>query len=235
MITLRPANQRGHANHGWLDTYHTFSFANYYDPRHMGFRALRVINEDRIEAGGGFGMHPHRDMEIITYVLEGALAHKDSMGNGSTIRPGEVQRMSAGTGVRHSEFNHSPNELVHLLQIWIEPNAHGFPPSYEQKTFASEEKRGKLRLIASTDGSQGSVTIHQDARVHASLLKNGEKLAYELHPGRHAWLQVIRGSVELNGTALQAGDGAAVSDETRLEIEGSNPQGESELLLFDLA
>jgi quercetin 2,3-dioxygenase len=233
MITLRPSSERGHANHGWLDTYHTFSFDTYHDPAHMGFRALRVINEDRVAAGHGFPTHPHRDMEIITYVLEGALAHKDSMGNGSAIRPGDVQRMSAGTGVRHSEANPSPSEPVHLLQIWILPNQRGLPPSYEQKTFTEQEKLGKLRLIASNDGREGSVTIHQDASVLASLLQPGSTLTYDIEPGRHAWVQAVRGAFTLNGVPLRAGDGAAISDERQLTLNGDRRDG-SELLLFDL-
>jgi redox-sensitive bicupin YhaK (pirin superfamily) len=231
MISIRRANDRGHFDFGWLKTFHTFSFADYYDPRFMGFRSLRVINEDWVQPGRGFGTHPHRDMEIITYVLEGALAHRDSMGNGSTIRPGEVQRMSAGTGVLHSERNESDGESVHLLQIWILPEREGVRPSYEQKMFDAGEKQGRLRLIASRDGSDGSVKINQDARLYAALLGAGERVEHRLAPERHAWLQVARGAVELNGHTLRQGDGAAVSREEALAIVGTEP---SEVLLFDL-
>ena len=233
MITLRPADERGQADYGWLHTRYTFSFADYYDPKHMHFRSLRVINEDHVDPGHGFGTHPHRDMEIVTYVLEGALAHKDSMGTGSTIRPGEVQRMSAGTGVMHSEFNHSPSEEVHLLQIWLLPERKGIDPSYEQKEFPRESKLNRLRLVASPGGEDGSVTIHQDARLYASVLEEGKRVRHELGEGRYAWLQVARGEVSLNGAALKAGDGAAVERETALEITGKAPS--SEFLLFDLA
>ncbi|MGB9105772.1 MAG: pirin family protein, partial [Terriglobales bacterium] len=208
MITLRPAAERGHFDHGWLNTYHTFSFADYHDPRHTHFRGLRVINEDTVQPGGGFGAHPHRDMEIITYILEGALAHKDSMGTGSTIVPGDVQRMSAGTGVLHSEFNHSRDELVHLLQIWIFPDERGLKPSYEQKTFAAEEKLNRLRLVASPDASDGSVILHSDARVYGSLLEPGASVTHALAQGRGAWIQVVSGAIEVNGKWLAAGDGA---------------------------
>jgi len=233
MITLRPAEERGQADFGWLHTRYTFSFADYYDPEHVQFRSLRVINEDHVDPGHGFGTHPHRDMEIITYVLEGALAHKDSMGTGSTIRPGEVQRMSAGTGVMHSEFNHSPSEEVHLLQIWLLPERKGVKPSYEQKEFPRESKLNRLRLVASPAGDDGSVTIHQDARLYASVLEEGKSVLHELGKGRSAWLQVARGEVSLNGTTLKAGDGAAVEHEAALEITGRVPS--SEFLLFDLA
>jgi quercetin 2,3-dioxygenase len=233
MITLRPAEERGQADFGWLHTRYTFSFADYYDPEHVQFRSLRVINEDHVDPGHGFGTHPHRDMEIITYVLEGALAHKDSMGTGSTIRPGEVQRMSAGTGVMHSEFNHSPSEGVHLLQIWLLPERKGIKPSYEQKEFPRESKLNRLRLVASPAGDDGSVTIHQDARLYASVLEEGKSVRHELGKGRYAWLQVARGEVSLNGTTLTAGDGAAVEHEAALEIRGRVPS--SEFLLFDLA
>ncbi|HYL94290.1 MAG TPA: pirin family protein [Terriglobales bacterium] len=233
MITLRPADERGQADYGWLHTRYTFSFADYFDPKHVHFRSLRVINEDHVEPGHGFGTHPHRDMEIITYVLEGALAHKDSMGTGSTIRPGEVQRMSAGTGVLHSEFNHSPSEQVHLLQIWILPERKGIEPGYEQKEFARESKLNRLRLVAAPGGEEGSVTIHQDARLYGSILEAGKSVRHDLAKGRYAWLQVVRGEVSLNGTALKAGDGAAVERETALEITGRTPS--SEFLLFDLA
>jgi len=231
MIYVRNAAARGHFDFGWLNTYHTFSFGEYYDPRNMGFRALRVINEDYVRAGHGFPTHPHRDMEIITYVLEGALEHKDSMGNGTVIVPGEVQRMSAGTGVRHSEKNSSAEEDVHLLQIWIIPREQGLAPGYEQKMFTADEKRGRLRLIASEDGRDGSVTIHQDAQLYAALLEPGQEVAHSLSPGRHAWAQVARGAVEINGQLLNQGDGAAVSDEAQLSIAGRTA---SEVLLFDL-
>ncbi len=232
MILIRRSNERGHANHGWLDTYHTFSFADYYDPEHIGFRSLRVINEDRVAPGQGFGSHPHRDMEIITYVLEGALEHKDNLGTGSVIRPGDVQRMSAGTGISHSEFNHSPIEPVHFLQIWILPERTGLKPGYEQKLFRADEKRGRLRLIAARDGRDGAVTVHQDAAVYAALLSPKAEVVHPLEPKRHAWLQVARGQVTLNGKKLDAGDGAAANEERLLEIEAA---AESEVLLFDLA
>jgi redox-sensitive bicupin YhaK (pirin superfamily) len=231
MITLRPSNERGHANHGWLDSYFSFSFADYYDPGHMGFRDLRVINEDRVKGGTGFGMHPHRNMEIITYVLEGALEHKDSIGTGATMRPGDVQRMSAGTGILHSEFNPSETDPVHLLQIWIQPDRAGITPSYEQKYFPAEEKRGRLRLIAAPDGRDGAVKIHQDVELYSTILGPGEKVEHDMKPDRHAWIQVVRGTLTLNGTPLKAGDGAAISQEEKLTIDAT---GESELLLFDL-
>jgi redox-sensitive bicupin YhaK (pirin superfamily) len=230
MLTVRKAQERGHAQHGWLESYHTFSFAGYHDPKHMGFRDLRVINEDYVQPRRGFGTHSHRDMEIVTYVLEGALEHKDSLGTGSVIRPGDVQRMSAGTGVSHSEFNHSATELVHLLQIWILPEREGTPPSYEQKHFPAEERGGALRLLASRDAREGSVRIHQDADLYTALLGTGESALHALRPGRHAWLQVARGRCELNGIPLEAGDGAAVSDETSLQLAGAK---DAELLLFD--
>jgi len=235
MITRRPSNERGHANHGWLDTFHTFSFADYHDPAHMGFRALRVINEDRVQPGRGFPTHPHADMEILTFVLAGALAHADSMGTGSTIRPGDVQRMSAGTGVTHSEFNASRTDPVHLLQIWILPEQRGLRPEYEQKAFPEAERRDRLRLIASQDGADGAVTVHQDVRLYATVLDSGQHVAQALAPGRFAWVQVARGAVVLNGTALAAGDGAAVQGESQLEIVANGAAGTSELLLFDLA
>ena len=231
MIAIRPAKERGHADHGWLDTWHTFSFADYHDRRFMGFRSLRVINEDFVAPGRGFPTHGHRDMEIITYVLEGALEHRDSLGTGSVIRPGEVQRMSAGTGVRHSEANPSASEPLHLLQIWIEPSTSGIPPGYEQKTFADADKRGRLRLVASPDGAEGSVTIHQDARVYATLLGSGQQVVHRLAPGRHAWLHVARGALTLNGRRLAQGDGAAISDEASLVVVGETG---AEALLFDL-
>ncbi|HWR16621.1 MAG TPA: pirin family protein [Terriglobales bacterium] len=235
MITIRPAKERGHANHGWLDTYHTFSFSSYYDPKHMGFRSLRVINDDKVAPGYGFGTHPHNDMEIVTYVLEGELAHKDSMGTGSTIVPGEVQRMSAGTGVLHSEFNHSKIDEVHLLQIWILPEKKGLEPSYEQKFFADEEKLNKWRVVASRDAREGSVTIHQDAAIYATLLEDGKDVEYRLEKGRHAWLHVATGSVKLNGKVLNAGDGAAMSDESEVKLTGATTGKKAEVLLFDLA
>jgi redox-sensitive bicupin YhaK (pirin superfamily) len=233
MITLRPSAERGHADYGWLNTHYTFSFADYQSPRHMGFRSLRVINEDWVQPGKGFGTHPHRDMEIITYVLEGALSHKDSMGTGSTMRPGDVQRMSAGTGVLHSEFNHSRTEPVHLLQIWILPNRYGVTPSYEQKTFTDQEKLNRLRLIASSGGEDRSVTIHQDAKVYAALLDKGKTVRHDLGAGRGAWVQVVKGEISVNGQTLTAGDGSAVEQEGKVEIAGGAPQ--SEVLLFDLA
>ena len=232
MITIRPSNERGGGNFGWLNTRHSFSFDQYYDPRFMGFRSLRVINEDFVAPGQGFPMHPHRDMEIITYVLEGALEHKDSMGNGSMIRPGDGQKMSAGTGVRHSEANPSKNNSVHLLQIWILPERRGVEPSYEQKSFPEAEKRNRLRQIAGPDGKDGSVTIHQDARLYVSLLSPGQEVTHQLAPGRYAWLQVAKGEVELNGKALHQGDGAAIENEPKLTLKGVE---EAEILLFDLA
>ena len=231
MIDIRRSAERGGGDFGWLKTRHSFSFDTYHDPRFMGFRSLRVINEDWVQAGHGFPMHPHRDMEIITYVLDGALEHKDSMGNGSIIRPGDGQRMSAGTGVRHSEANASRTDAAHLLQIWILPDRRGHEPGYEQKAFPEAEKRGKLRLIASPDGSDGSVTIHQDARLYASLLQPGQEVKHEPGKGRYAWLQVARGAVELNGQSLNQGDGAAISDEQRLTVKATE---DAEVLLFDL-
>ena len=232
MITIRRASERGHANHGWLDTYHTFSFASYRDPKHVHFRALRVMNEDVVAPGQGFGTHPHHNMEIVTYVLEGALEHRDSMGNGEVLRPGEFQRMSAGTGITHSEFNPSPTEPVHLYQIWLFPRQDGIEPSYEQKRFEEVERHNRLRLVASRDAADGSLLIHQDARIYLSSLDAGNQMTHELDAGRHAWLQVLRGQVALNGQALQTGDGAAVSDETALQIEASD---DAEVMLFDLA
>ena len=231
MIELRRSEERGHANHGWLDSYHSFSFADYYDPEHMGFGALRVINDDYIAPHRGFGTHGHKDMEIITYVLEGELAHKDSMGNGSVIRSGDVQRMSAGKGIMHSEVNHSDIQ-THLLQIWIEPNVTGIVPSYEQTRFEADEKQGKLRLIASPDGADGSVTIHQDAKVYAGLFNAGEHASMTLVPGRRAYLHVVRGAIKVNGEALKAGDALKAADEARLELSDAQ---EAEVLLFDLA
>lgn len=232
MVTIRKASERGHFDHGWLDTRHTFSFADYYDAAHMGFRSLRVINEDRIQPGEGFGTHPHKDMEIVSYVLEGALAHKDSMGNGSIILPGDVQRMSAGRGVTHSEFNHEQGSSTHFLQIWILPDKNGLPPSYEQRRFTDEEKRGHLRLVASGNGRNGSVTLHQDADMYVSLLALGTKVEHNLQAGRGAWIQIVRGDVTLDGQRLAEGDGASVENEQKLSIECL---AESELLLFDLA
>ncbi len=231
MITVRKSSDRGHADHGWLDSRHTFSFADYHDPREMGWGPLRVINEDRVRPGQGFGRHGHRDMEIVSYVLAGELQHKDSMGNGTVIRPGDVQRMSAGTGVQHSEFNPSPSAPVHFLQIWIEPDALGYTPSYEQKSFASEEKRGRLRLIASRDGREGSVTIHQDADVYASLLGSGESVSQGIASGRLAYLHLVHGAVRINRVALASGDGAKIEGEPALTIVADE---DSELLLFDL-
>jgi quercetin 2,3-dioxygenase len=232
MLTIRKAADRGHADHGWLDSYHTFSFADYHDPAHMGFRALRVINDDRVARGQGFGSHSHRDMEIISYVLEGALAHKDSMGTDGVLRPGDVQRMSAGTGVVHSEFNGSKTDPVHFLQIWIKPDAKGIAPGYEQKTFPAADKRGRLRLVASPDGDAGSLRINADARVYAGVLDAGHQVDLALGDGRHAWVQVAEGRVRLNGQELAAGDGVAISDERHLNIEGTDT---GEVLVFDLA
>jgi quercetin 2,3-dioxygenase len=235
MIQVRRGKERGHADHGWLNTYHTFSFSDYYNPKFMGFRSLRVINEDWVQPGYGFPTHPHRDMEIITYVLEGSLEHKDSMGTGSVIRPGEVQKMSAGTGVRHSEFNHSKSEPVHLYQIWILPEKEGIKPNYEQKAIPAAEKQGKLRLVASPSGGNGSnaVKLYQDAELYTAALGKAESVEHPLRDGRYAWVQVARGEVNINGQQLKAGDGAAVSQETRLEITGKADA--SEVLLFDLA
>ena len=234
MTILRRSEERGRFDHGWLDTRHTFSFADYYDPHHLGFGPLRVINEDRIAAGAGFPTHPHRDMEIITYVLDGALAHRDSMGNGSVIRRGDVQRMSAGTGVTHSEYNHSKTDPVHLLQIWIHPERSGIEPSYEQKAFADDEKRGRLRLVASPDGADGSVVIHQDARVYATLLGPDERVVQELAVGRGAWIHVALGSVTVGGHDLGPGDAVAASEPATLEIVGAPGNEIAEVLLFDL-
>ena len=232
MITIRKSEDRGHFDFGWLDTYHTFSFDQYYDPAHMHFRSLRVINEDRVQPAHGFPTHSHRDMEIITYILSGALEHRDSMGNGSVIRPGDVQRMSAGTGVSHSEFNPSDTEPVHLLQIWILPETGGLPPSYEEKHFSNEERRDRLRLIASKDGRDGSVRIHQDAQLYATALDAGKTVVHTLAENRYAWLQVARGTIRLNEIELKQGDGAAVRKESELRITAHD---QAELLLFDLA
>lgn len=232
MIRLRPANERGHFDHGWLNTYHTFSFSSYQDPEHERFRSLRVMNEDFVAGGQGFGEHGHRDMEIVTYVLSGALAHKDSMGNGEVLRPGEFQRMTAGKGIRHSEFNASPDEPVHLYQIWLLPDRNGHEPSYEQKPFDSAGRRNRLQLVASPDGAEGSLTIHQDARIYLADLDADRELTLDLKPGRHAWLQVLRGAVELNGVRMETSDGAAVSEEAALRLRAS---GAAEVMLFDLA
>ena len=232
MLAIRKSNDRGHANHGLLDSYHTFSFANYHDPNYMSFRSLRVINEDVINPGKGFGTHGHRDMEIVTYVLEGALEHKDSLGTGAVIKPGEVQRMSAGTGIQHSEFNHSQTDSVHLLQIWLLPDTNGLPPSYEQRDFPAAERHGKLRLVAARDARDGAVKIHQDVDLYAAVLDKNSQVSHALKPNRHAWLQVARGSVLLNGLALEKGDGVAVSDENQLVVEATE---NAEFLLFDLA
>jgi hypothetical protein len=231
MIQVRKSCERGHANHGWLDTYHTFSFADYYDPAQVGFGPLRVINEDRVGPGKGFGTHGHRDMEILTVVLDGALQHRDNLGNGSVIRPGDVQRMSAGTGVLHSEFNASNKEPVHFLQIWIEPGTRGVQPGYEQKHFGAEDRQGRLRLLASSDGRDASVTIHQDARVYVTDLAPDDAVSHDIEAGRRAYVHVARGAVMLNGLALEAGDGARVVDETALNLSGVQ---ESQVLLFDL-
>jgi redox-sensitive bicupin YhaK (pirin superfamily) len=232
MITLRRANDRGSTKLNWLDSRHTFSFGDYYDRQHMGFRDLRVINEDRVIPGKGFPTHSHRDMEIITYVLEGAVTHKDSTGTSTVIRPGDVQRMSAGTGVLHSEFNQSARDPVHFLQIWIEPNEHGVAPSYEQKNFADEQKRGRLRLIASPDGGEGSIKIHQDARVYVALLDGADAVSHALAQERKAYVHVARGTVRLNGTALSSGDGAKIDGERELKLSDAK---DAEVLLFDLS
>jgi hypothetical protein len=232
MVRVRKSRERGHANHGWLDTYHTFSFSTYQDPEYMQFRSLRVMNEDVVAPGQGFGTHPHHDMEIVTYVLEGALEHKDSMDNGEVLRPGEFQRMSAGTGITHSEFNPSDDEPVHLYQIWLFPERKGIEPSYEQKRFPEEERRNRLRLVASRDAAEGSLLIHQDARIFLASIDVGQLVTHELDAGRHAWLQVLRGKVTLNGHDLNTSDGAAVSDETKLAIDATD---NAEVMLFDLA
>ncbi|MEX0939529.1 MAG: pirin family protein [Pirellulales bacterium] len=232
MLRIRRAHERGHADHGWLKTFHTFSFADYSEPDHTQFRALRVMNEDRVQPGSGFGTHAHRDMEIVTYMLEGALEHKDSMGNGEVLRPGEFQRMSAGTGIQHSEFNPSNSEPAHLYQIWLLPDQAGHEPSYEQKRFEDEGRHNRLQCVASPDGRDGSLTIHQDACVYLALLDPGMSIEHESAPSRHAWLQVLRGSVNLNGVQLDTSDGAAVSDEPRLQIQAVRP---AHIMLFDLA
>jgi quercetin 2,3-dioxygenase len=232
MIEIRRAGERGHAQHGWLDSWHSFSFADYYDPAHMGYGDLRVINEDRIQPGTGFGTHAHRDMEIISYVLEGAIGHKDSMGNGSSIVPGDVQRMSAGRGVQHSEFNHATDGVTHFLQIWIEPNVRGIAPGYEQKHFDAASKRGRLRLVASPDGAEGSVTIHQDARIYAGLFDGAEQARHALAPGRRAYVHLARGALEVNGNRLSAGDALKISGIAELVLQKG---AAAEVLLFDLA
>ena len=234
MLTIRRSEDRGHFDHGWLDTRHTFSFADYRDERFMGFSDLRVINEDRVRAGQGFGTHGHRDMEILSYVLAGELGHRDSMGNGSTIRPGEVQRMSAGTGVTHSEMNPSTEHPVHFLQIWILPAAQGIRPGYEQRAFPEAERRGRLRLLASSDGRDGSVTIHQDAAMHGAILAPGDRVRHEIPAGRVAWVQVARGEITVNGQTLRAGDGLSAVDEASLEVVGGGG-GDADVLVFDLA
>ena len=231
-VHIRKSEDRGKANFGWLDSRHSFSFGHYYDPGHMGFGPLRVINEDRVAPGEGFPAHPHSDMEIVSYVLEGALEHRDSLGTGSVIRPGDVQRMSAGKGIRHSEFNASRSEPVHFLQIWVIPERRGIEPGYEQKSFPDEEKRGLLRLVASRDGREGSVKIHQDASLYATILSKGQRVAHELAAGRLAWVQVAKGSAFLNGEALEAGDGASIDVSGTLELEGVR---DAEVLLFDMA
>lgn len=231
MITLRPSRERGHADHGWLKSFHSFSFAGYYDPKHMGWGKLRVINEDWIAPGKGFGTHGHRDMEIVTYVLQGALAHKDSLGNVKVIPPGDVQRMSAGTGVQHSEFNHAPDDTTHLLQIWIEPNVKGVKPSYEQTTFADSAKQGRLCLVASPDGAQGSVTLHADARLYAGLFDAGQTAALALATGRKAYVHLVRGALKVNGVALHTGDAALLADEQQVALTEAQ---EAEVLVFDL-
>ena len=232
MITLRKSEDRGHAQHGWLDSFHSFSFADYHDPRHMGFGPLRVINEDRIAPGTGFGTHGHRDMEIISYVLSGRLAHKDNMGNVETIPPGDVQRMSAGTGVMHSEFNHAENEETHFLQIWIEPHTRGIAPGYEQKTFAPEEKRGRLRLVAAPGGEQGAIHISADASLYAGLFDGTESTTLSLQPGRKAYVHLVRGALNVNGLPLQGGDAAKLEGEAEVRLEAGR---DAEVLVFDLA
>jgi quercetin 2,3-dioxygenase len=233
MMVLRPAGERGRADHGWLRSFHTFSFADYYEPSQMGFRALRVINEDRVAPGKGFGRHGHRDMEIVTYVIDGALSHRDSMGTGSVIRSGDVQRMSAGTGVTHSEMNGSETETVHFLQIWMLPDRTGIAPEYEQKAFPDEDKRGRLRLVASPDGRDGSLTIHSNQRVYAGVFDRGASASLTLDRNRHGWVQVVRGHARVNGQDLASGDGAAISDERIVAVEGID--GGGEVLVFDLA
>ncbi|MGK7899404.1 MAG: pirin family protein [Xenococcus sp. (in: cyanobacteria)] len=233
MIVIRPAQERGKANFGWFDSKHSFSFGSYYDPSHMGFSSLRVINEDQIQPGQGLGAHSHQNMEIISYVLQGALEHRDSIGNGSVIRPGELQRMSAGTGITHSEFNASDTEPVHFLQIWIKPEHRGIKPSYEQKSFALEEKQGKFKLVASPDGRDGSVTIHQDASLYVAALNKGDRVTYNTDNNRSVWLQLARGSATIKDQTLETGDGAAITQESELELVATTDK--TEILLFDLA
>lgn len=232
MITIRGADERGGMNYGWLDTRHTFSFGEYYDPRHMGFRSLRVINDDRVAPGAGFPSHPHRNMEIISYVIDGAIEHRDSMGNGSVVRAGDFQRMTAGTGVTHSEFNPSKTDRLHFLQIWVLPEKQGLEPGYEQRAFDREERQGKLRLVASRGGENGSLHIHQDVKLYSALLSNGEEVQHVFAPGRHGWVHVVQGDVELNGQRLSGGDGAAISEESDVRIRS---EGAGEVLLFDLS
>jgi len=232
MIRIRRSDERGRADHGWLDTRHTFSFASYHDPDHMGFRALRVLNDDRVAPGGGFPTHAHRDMEIVSYVVDGALEHRDSLGTGSVIRPGDVQRMTAGTGVRHSEYNASRERPTRFLQIWILPEAAGLPPGYEQRHFPAAERRGRLRLVGSRDGRDGSIRIHQDVAIHAGLLADGDTVRHEFAEGRHGWIQVVRGEIDLGQERLREGDGAAVSGEPSVELTGRD---DAEILVFDLA
>jgi quercetin 2,3-dioxygenase len=234
MITIRKSEERGHANHGWLDSHHTFSFANYYDPKHMGFRSLRVLNDDRVAPGRGFGAHAHRDMEILTYVLDGKLAHKDSTGNQEELGPNEIQRMSAGSGIIHSEFNASSQEPVHFLQIWIEPRSLGGKPGYEQLGFSPEEKKNKFKLLASSEKKAGAAQIDQDAEVYVTELTEGTEIKYQLNQGRHAWVHLIQGDVQLNGTPLKTGDAVAVTDESVLSLKGQGQQ-KNEVLIFDLA
>lgn len=231
MLVRRPANERGGADHGWLDTRHTFSFAEYYDPKQMGFRVLRVVNEDRVAPGQGFGTHPHRDMEIVSYILSGALAHKDSLGHEGVLKPGEFQRITAGAGLKHSEFNASETEPVHFYQIWIVPRERGLPPSYEQRSFDESERRGQLRLVASPDGQRGSLTIQQDVLIWLSSLAEGEQVTYPIEQGRYVWLQVLQGKAQLNGLNLEVGDGVAVSEENALLIQAT---ASSEIMLFDM-
>ncbi len=232
MLTLRKSQDRGYADHGWLKSYHSFSFAGYHDPQHMGWGNLRVINEDRIAPGTGFGTHGHKDMEIISYVLSGSIGHKDSIGNGASIPPGDVQRMSAGRGIQHSEFNHAPSDETHFFQIWIQPNVLGNAPGYEQKTFAESDKRGKLRLVASNDGAQGSVTIHADARMYAGLLDGAEQASIALNPARKAYVHLVRGQLTVNGQVLSGGDAALLQGESALTLQGGN---NAEVIVFDLA
>jgi len=232
MITVRRAADRGSVNLGWLDSKHTFSFGDYYDPKHMSFGKLRVINDDRVEPGQGFGTHPHRDMEIVSYIIDGALEHKDSMGNGSVMRAGDVQRMTAGTGIRHSEFNHSNDEQVHFLQIWIEPQENSLEPGYQQKSFSRDEKLNQLRLVVSRDGRQGSLRIHQDADLYASVLSAGAEVTHKFESGRRGWLQVVNGSITVNGEALGTGDGAAIENTADLSLQS---KADSEFVLFDIA